>query len=61
MLHGIHFKNIKHPVYYSNMYFPGGANINIYFPGGLAVKNLPARAGDTWDSGSTPGPEDPLE
>ena len=30
------------------------------FPDGSVVKNLPAKAGDAGDVGSTPGQEDPL-
>ena len=29
--------------------------MNLGFPGGLAIKNPPANAGDTGDSGSVPG------
>ena len=34
----------------------GKSDMEVGFPSGAGVKNLPANAGDTGDSGSSPGP-----
>ena len=38
-----------------------GESVHLGFPGGSAVKNLPAKAGDAGEVGSSLGWEDPLE